>query len=163
MLGDLSMMSKSKCKMFILYFWFQSVDESSRCVYNNLFASFVRNRDRFTRAIEKDIPLLPIVFVVMSVFTCIIFAKRDKVQSRSLLEFGGVVSVLLSILTGFGLMWVCGVPFTSMTPLIPFIVRTCLCLSSCSALALGWVVVGSSTLLFPSTVFLVRADVWHRT
>lgn len=78
--------------------------------------------DEFTRAIEGDIPLLPVVFIIMSIFTCIVFSKRDKVMSRSLLGFGGVVSVLLSILSGFGLMFTCGVPFTSMASLVPFII-----------------------------------------
>jgi predicted RND superfamily exporter protein len=78
--------------------------------------------DEFTRAIVNDIPLVPIVFVVMSIFTCLVFAKRHKVHSRSLLGFGAVMSVLLSLMSGFGLMFVCGVPFTSITQLLPFII-----------------------------------------
>jgi hypothetical protein len=77
--------------------------------------------DEFTRAIVTDIPLVPIVFVIMSVFTCFVFFKRDWVFSRSLLGFGAVVSVLLSIMTGYGLVFIFGVPFTSMTQILPFI------------------------------------------
>lgn len=76
---------------------------------------------------EKDIPLLPLVFIVMSLFACSVYYKRDRVESRSLMGFGGVASVLLSLMTGYGLMFVCQVPFTSMTMITPFIVRrTCI-------------------------------------
>lgn len=77
---------------------------------------------RFTRAIVKDIPLVPIVFIIMSIFTCAIFFKRDKVRSRSLLGFAAVLSVLLSILTGYGMVFIIGIPFTSMTQLLPFVI-----------------------------------------
>jgi uncharacterized BrkB/YihY/UPF0761 family membrane protein len=63
---------------------------------------------RFTRAIVDDIPLVPIVFVVMAIFTSLIFWKKDKVQSRSLLGFGAVVTVLLSIMSGYGLQFLIG-------------------------------------------------------
>jgi hypothetical protein len=65
-------------------------------------------RDRFERAIVNDIPLVPIVFVVMSVFTGAIFWKRDKVRSRSLMGFGAVLAVILSILSGYGLLFLSG-------------------------------------------------------
>jgi hypothetical protein len=45
----------------------------------------------------------------MSIFTALIFVNRkSKVQSRSLLGFSAVVAVLLSILSGFGLLFVAG-------------------------------------------------------
>jgi hypothetical protein len=68
--------------------------------------------DEFGRAIINDIPLVPIVFVIMGMFTSAIFYKKDRVQSRSTLGFMAVVSILLSILAGYGLMFVCGVPFS---------------------------------------------------
>ena len=71
--------------------------------------------DEFTRAIVTDIPLVPAVFIVMSIFTCVVFFRRDWVHSRSTLGFGAVTCVLLSILTGYGLLFIIGVPFTSMT------------------------------------------------
>lgn len=77
--------------------------------------------DEFERAIVSDIPLVPIVFVLMGIFTCVIFFKRDKVQSRSLLGFMSVVSIFLSIMAGYGLMFVSGIPFTSMTQILPFV------------------------------------------
>ena len=55
----------------------------------------------FLPTVVNDIPLVPIVFVLMGVFTSLIFLKRDRVQSRSLLGLMAVVSVLLSILAGY--------------------------------------------------------------
>lgn len=78
--------------------------------------------DEFGRAIVADIPLVPAIFVVMSIFCCLVFAKRHSVYSQSLVGFGAVVSVLLSLLGGFGFMFVCGVPFTSMTQILPFVI-----------------------------------------
>lgn len=72
--------------------------------------------NRFSRAIVNDIPLVPIVFVVMGIFTSLVFWKKDKVQSRSLLGFGAVVTVLLSIMSGYGLQFVigkCAIPRTA--------------------------------------------------
>lgn len=68
-----------------------------------------------------DLPLVPLVFVLMSLLCIILFAKRDKVLSRSWLGFGAVVTVLLAIIASFGLLFLIGVPFTSLTPLLPFI------------------------------------------
>jgi len=77
--------------------------------------------DEFNRAIVKDIPLVPIVLIVMSIFTSLVFFRRDWVYSRTLLGIGAVVSVLLSIMAGYGLIFIIGVPFTSMTQILPFI------------------------------------------
>lgn len=72
-------------------------------------------RDRFNRALMDDIPLLPMVFIIMSAFTTFVFYRRDRLYSRSFLGFCGVVCVLLSLVTGYGLMFLCGVTLTSMT------------------------------------------------
>jgi Niemann-Pick C1 protein len=77
--------------------------------------------DEFQRGIVKDIPLVPIIFVIMGLFTSIIFFKRDRVQSRSLFGFTAVISIVLSIMAGYGLMFICAVPFTSMTQILPFV------------------------------------------
>jgi len=77
--------------------------------------------DEFERAIVNDIPLLPTVFVVMGIFTSLVFFRKDKVLSRSLLGFTAVISVFLSIVAGYGFMFLCAVPFTSMTQILPFV------------------------------------------
>lgn len=78
--------------------------------------------DEFTRAVTGDLPLLPIVFVLMSVLCIFLFMRKDPVLSRSWLGFGAVVTVLLAIVASFGLLFTIGVPFTSLTPLLPFII-----------------------------------------
>eukprot|EP00980_Cylindrotheca_fusiformis_P024439 scaffold11923_cov100-Cylindrotheca_fusiformis.AAC.3 len=77
--------------------------------------------DEFNRAIIDDIPLVPLIFIVMSLFTCFVFYKRDWVYSRCMLGFGAVCSVLFSIIFGYGLLFIIGVPFTSMTQVVPFV------------------------------------------
>jgi len=76
----------------------------------------------FTRTITTDLPLIPLVFIVMSSFTALVFAKRHKVESRSVLGFAAVFCVLLSVVSGYGLVFMFGVPFTSMTQLLPFLI-----------------------------------------
>jgi len=78
--------------------------------------------DEISRAILNDIPLVPVVFLTMGMFTSLAFFRKNRVRSRSLLGFGAVVSVLLSIMSGYGLMFCCGVPFTSMTQILPFVI-----------------------------------------
>jgi len=103
----------------------QALDEKWEAESGNSFRVEVTAErsfsDEFTRAIVDDIPLVPIVFVIMSIFTCAIFFKTDKVRSRCLLGLSAVVSVFLSIATGYGLMFVSGAPFTSMTQILPFV------------------------------------------
>jgi Niemann-Pick C1 protein len=77
--------------------------------------------DEFRRAIVKDIPLVPLIFVVMSLFTCLVFYRRSWVYSRCMLGLGAVFSILLSILFVYGVMFIIGVPFTSMTQVVPFV------------------------------------------
>jgi Niemann-Pick C1 protein len=69
----------------------------------------------FQRGIVKDIPLVPLAFIIMSLFTCLVFYRHNSVHSRSILGFGAVACVLLSIMAGYGLLFCCGVKFTSLT------------------------------------------------
>ncbi|CAB9510116.1 Pick C1-like protein 1 [Seminavis robusta] len=77
--------------------------------------------DETLRSVMQDIPLVPGVFVIMSLFCCFIFSRRHKVQSRSLLGLGAVVSVLLSVASGYGIMFIIGVNFTSVAQILPFV------------------------------------------
>jgi Patched family len=77
--------------------------------------------DEFFRAIIRDLPLLPSVFTVMSLFCCLVFWKRDRVQSRMMLGIGAVVCIMLSIMSGYGLLFIIGVPCTPVTSMLPFL------------------------------------------
>jgi len=74
--------------------------------------------DEFERGILRDIPLMPLVFVLMAVFTAGIFYQQRG--SRMLLGLGAVLAVFLSIVSGYGLLFCIGVPLTSMTQILPF-------------------------------------------
>ena len=76
----------------------------------------------FERAINQDLILVPFVVLIMSAFTCLVFYKRDRVQSRCMLGIGSVATVGLSLMTGYGLMFATGVPFTSMSQILPFVI-----------------------------------------
>jgi Patched family len=66
------------------------------------------------RALHQDLPLLPTIFIVMSLYTAMVFARcRHKVDSRSLLGFAAVIAVVLSLMSGFGLLFIIGVPFST--------------------------------------------------
>lgn len=62
----------------------------------------------FTRAIEDDLLLVPLAFLIMAAFTCTIFFRRHPVQSRLLLGLGAVVTIVCSLLSGYGFMFLCG-------------------------------------------------------
>ena len=62
----------------------------------------------FERAIFKDLPLTFLVGLIMIAFTCIVFFKRDKIQSRSLLGISSVYTITMSVLMGHGLMFLFG-------------------------------------------------------
>lgn len=67
------------------------------------FSAYRSFGDEFQRAIVDDVYLLPVIFVVMAVFTSLVFFKKNKVHSRCLLGFVAVVNVFLSIAAGFGM------------------------------------------------------------
>jgi hypothetical protein len=64
--------------------------------------------EELNRAIVKDIPLMPIAFLVMSIFNFIVYSKRDRVKSQGLLGIGAVVAVLLAIISGYGILFTIG-------------------------------------------------------
>lgn len=79
--------------------------------------------DEMGRAVATDLPLLPLVFAIMSIFTCLVFARfHHRVQSRALLGIGSVVTIVCSIMTGFGLAFIIGLPFTNLTQVLPFVI-----------------------------------------
>ncbi|CAB9501029.1 Pick C1-like protein 1 [Seminavis robusta] len=77
----------------------------------------------FQRAIDQDMPLVLLLIAVMVSFTCAVFYRRkDMVQSRGLLGLFSFGTIGLSLITGYGLMFLFGVPLTSAGSMIPFVV-----------------------------------------
>jgi len=76
----------------------------------------------FARALNSDLFLIIVVTIVMTIFTMCAFRRNHLIYSRSLLGLSAVVTVMLSLVSGYGIMWIVGLPFTCMTQILPFIV-----------------------------------------
>eukprot|EP00549_Striatella_unipunctata_P000326 CAMPEP_0118712038 /NCGR_PEP_ID=MMETSP0800-20121206/24515_1 /TAXON_ID=210618 ORGANISM="Striatella unipunctata, Strain CCMP2910" /NCGR_SAMPLE_ID=MMETSP0800 /ASSEMBLY_ACC=CAM_ASM_000638 /LENGTH=954 /DNA_ID=CAMNT_0006616887 /DNA_START=76 /DNA_END=2944 /DNA_ORIENTATION=+ len=105
----------------------------------------------FERAIIVDMPLLGVVFTIMTIFCCIVFYRRDPIKSQSMLGCGAVICIFLSILSGYGLMFIVGVPFTSLTPMLPFIMFGI-------GLDDAFIIMGSYTAQDPKKDIITRID-----
>jgi len=77
--------------------------------------------NEFERGIVADLYLLPIIFVAMSVFTGAMFVKCHSVRSQCLVGVAAVLSVVLSIVCSLGAAMVFGIPYTTISPLLPFV------------------------------------------
>lgn len=75
------------------------------------------------RSLIIDMPLVGALMIVMLIFTVSIFIRRDdKVQSRGSLGLYGLASIGFALLTGHGIVWCVGVPYSTVTLMLPFIV-----------------------------------------
>lgn len=79
------------------------------------------------RAIQDDLYLVPLVAFIMCGFVAITMMKfgtggSDKLKSRGILGIFAVYTIGMSYLAGNGLMFLCGVPFTTITQILPFVV-----------------------------------------
>ena len=72
------------------------------------FFTLVSYSTEFERAIFNDLPLTFMVAVIMVAFTCIVFFKPHRVQSRSLLGISSVYTITMSVFMGHGLMFLIG-------------------------------------------------------
>uniref|UniRef100_A0A7S3KVG1 SSD domain-containing protein n=1 Tax=Amphora coffeiformis TaxID=265554 RepID=A0A7S3KVG1_9STRA len=79
-------------------------------------------QDEFSRGIQADLRLIPVVVILMSAFTALVFSKADRSHSRSFLGLGAVGCVVLSLMTGYGLMFLFSVPFTTLSLALVFII-----------------------------------------
>ena len=80
------------------------------------------------RGLVRDIPFVGLAFGIVAIFTMTAFclmkpdrSKPDTAQSRSALGFGAIACVSLSIISGYGLLFCFGVPFTAIAQLLPFV------------------------------------------
>jgi Patched family len=100
-----------------------SPDEMIEPVVKLEFFTLNGYTQEFQRAMNQDIPLVFILGIVMMSFTCFtLYRPKEKVQSRGLLGILSFVTIGMSLITGFGLMFVCGVPLTSAGIMVPFVV-----------------------------------------
>ncbi|CAB9501621.1 Pick C1-like protein 1 [Seminavis robusta] len=80
----------------------------------------------YQRAIEGDLWLVPLVAIMMCSFVAVTFASygfgNADTKSRTLLGASSVFTISMSFLAGNGIMFLCGVPFTSITQMLPFVI-----------------------------------------
>lgn len=74
------------------------------------------------KSLDRDLVLLPFVILVMCTFSFLSYYKNDRVRSSCVvLGLGAAVTVLFSLMTSFGIMFILGVPFSQLTFMLPFI------------------------------------------
>lgn len=78
------------------------------------------NASELVRGILEDIPLMIGAFLIMTLFTMYSLSKCHRVKSQTSLGVGAVFCIFLSIITGYGLLFLIGVPLTSLTYLFPY-------------------------------------------
>jgi hypothetical protein len=74
--------------------------------------NFSAERESF-RAVFSDAPLVPAVFVIMFLFTCLVFStsyrpEEKKFKQRIFLGICAVVTILLSMVTSYGMLFIIG-------------------------------------------------------
>ena len=77
--------------------------------------------DELTRAISGDIPYVALAYIMMGVFCAFTLFKKHPVQSQTMLGAGAVLTIVLSLMTGYGCIMFCGVPFTYMMQIFPYV------------------------------------------
>jgi Patched family len=96
--------------------------EDPQQTYRLEFLTYRSVGDEAMRSLINDIPLVPAVFFIMACFTCLVFTRKNPLHSRTLLGVGAVYTIMLSITTGYGISFALGLPVTSLTQILPFIV-----------------------------------------
>ncbi|CAB9504683.1 Pick C1 protein [Seminavis robusta] len=77
----------------------------------------------FERAVYSDVYLVVVMMFIMVSFCCMVFyRKADPIQSRALVGLFSITTIGMSLMTGYGLMWCIGVPFTNISMMVPFII-----------------------------------------
>jgi Niemann-Pick C1 protein len=77
--------------------------------------------NEFGRGFLENLPFVAVAFALMSVFVGAVFFKPDVVESRVSVGIGATAVVTLGMVAGFGLLFICGVPMTTIHGMLPFI------------------------------------------
>jgi hypothetical protein len=84
--------------------------------------SFRALDDENTRGVEKDVPMMATAFLLMGIVCAVHLSNiQNLVQSRTILGLGAVVTIALSIMTSYGLLFVIGVPFTAVAQVFLYV------------------------------------------
>eukprot|EP01084_Bolivina_argentea_P204114 348523_1 len=74
------------------------------------------------KMLHNNVKLLIVSIFLLLIYMMIMYGKLSMVYSRFWLAFGGIISISLSIIAGFGLASAANYPFTVYIFLLPFIV-----------------------------------------
>lgn len=79
--------------------------------------------DELLRIISLDVPLMMLTYVVMIFFACFALSRGLPCTKKAnmVLACGGVGAVMLSTVAAYGICAACGIPFTSLQQVLPFI------------------------------------------
>jgi len=120
--------------------WDQQSEEENRYGMHLEFLCQYAYQLEYARALQGDMPLVPIIFVVMLGFTMFVYhhygTRRQPPDgsplqdhhhgglwySRACLGVFSVVTMGAALMSGFGLLFLVGVPFSNITMVAPFII-----------------------------------------
>ncbi|CAB9507719.1 Pick C1-like protein 1 [Seminavis robusta] len=106
--------------------WSQKDEESGDKILEMDIITIYAYEVEYQRAIEADLWLVPLVGIMMCSFVAVTFASYGfghvHAKSRTLLGALAVLTISMSFMAGTGLMFLCGVPFTSITQILPFVI-----------------------------------------
>jgi len=97
----------------------QSTLSSIKVEYFTMYAYTLE----FEKAVYSDIYLVFVMILIMVTFCCGVFWNRqDRIQSRSMVGLFSITTIGMSLLSGYGLMWLLAVPFTNISMMVPFVI-----------------------------------------
>ena len=80
------------------------------------------------KLIQQDMYLAVCAALVVVVFTCLVFYSPSgnridgRNQSRMLMGVASIWTITMSLLAGCGIMFLCGIPYTSVNQMLPYII-----------------------------------------
>lgn len=78
--------------------------------------------DELERGVNDDTPYMAIAFLLMGTFCAVSLSNRkDWVQSQSVVGLGAIATIVVALLTAYGLLFCIRVPFRSITQIFPYI------------------------------------------
>ena len=87
------------------------------------FFTFKSIDDSIDQSTSGDIKFISITFTIMCTFSCLALSRfRNFVTGHGLAGMVGILVVGMGILSGFGLVIICGTKFTSTVGVLPFLI-----------------------------------------
>lgn len=77
--------------------------------------------DELERGLAEDTIYMVFAFLIMGTFCSFYLGQCHCVQSQSMLGLGAIVTIIMSLMTGYGLLFIIGVPFSSITQIFPYV------------------------------------------